>query len=142
MALDKDKLLKYINDIEQQTAVIEAALNTSNQDLLVDTLKLNGLKYAILTNAEAVGSCLQHILAKKYFIAITGYSEIIKKAGEKEIISPDLLKRLVPFIHFRNMLVHHYWRVEDETFLENLRQGVNDFHKFREEIKEIIKKER
>ena len=39
-------------------------------------------------------------------------------------------------------MILHYWRVEDETFLENLRQGVNDFYKFREEIKEILKKER
>jgi len=36
-----------------------------------------------------------------------------------------LLERLQPFIVFRNMLVHQYWRVKDEVFLQNMRKGVN-----------------
>lgn len=49
-----------------------------------------------------------------------------------------LLERLQPFIVFRNMLVHQYWRVKDEVFLQNMRKGVKDFGEFAVNIKKLF----
>jgi uncharacterized protein YutE (UPF0331/DUF86 family) len=37
------------------------------------------------------------------------------------------------------MLVHQYWRVDNNVFETNLRNGLNDFRLFVAEIKKIIK---
>jgi uncharacterized protein YutE (UPF0331/DUF86 family) len=36
------------------------------------------------------------------------------------------------------MLVHQYWRVRDQKFLANLREGLVDFHEFVRDIRAII----
>ena len=71
---------------------------------------------------------MQHILAKKHSAVIRGYSEALAKAKEHKVAPDDLLERLQPFARFRNLLVHQYWRIEDQRFLENIRDGLEDFH--------------
>jgi uncharacterized protein YutE (UPF0331/DUF86 family) len=51
------------------------------------------------------------------------------------LVDEELLGRLRPFFVFRNMLVHQYWRVQDEIFLKNLRAGLNDFREFTRQIR-------
>ena len=42
---------------------------------------------------------------------------------------------------FRKMLVHQYWKVDDNVFMKNLREGLDDFRNFVNEIRNIIKEE-
>ena len=39
------------------------------------------------------------------------------------------------------MLVHQYWRVDNNVFENNLRDGLNDFRMFVNEIRKIIKED-
>ncbi len=59
------------------------------------------------------------------------------KAKEYRIVSPELIERLLPFARFRNMLVHQYWRVKDQLFLKNIREGIQDFETFVKKINEL-----
>jgi uncharacterized protein YutE (UPF0331/DUF86 family) len=88
--------------------------------------------------AEAIASTLQHILVKKYNIVIDGYMAVYSESKEHKVISTKLLTRLQPFFRFRNMLVHQYWRVDKKVFVENLKDGLNDFRGFAKEIRKII----
>jgi len=81
---------------------------------------------------------LQHILAKKYNIVIDGYMAVFRESKEHKVISTELLIRLQPFFRFRNMLVHQYWRVDNKVFIENLRNGLNDFRIFVNETRKVI----
>ena len=85
--------------------------------------------------AEAIASALQHILAKKYNTVVDGYMDVFTKSMICSILPEELLEKLKPFIVFRNMLVHQYWRVKDEIFLNNMRSGINDFRDFTINIK-------
>jgi uncharacterized protein YutE (UPF0331/DUF86 family) len=89
--------------------------------------------------AEAIASALQHILARKYNTVVDGYMDVFSKSMVCSILPEDLLERLKPFIVFRNMLVHQYWRVKDEIFLINMRSGINDFRDFIINIKNQLK---
>ncbi|NIO04884.1 MAG: DUF86 domain-containing protein [Proteobacteria bacterium] len=42
------------------------------------------------------------------------YSEVIRLMGENGVFEGDLAKRLVEMVKFRNMLVHLYWKIEDD----------------------------
>lgn len=82
---------------------------------------LKSLKYSVIVIAEAMAGALQHILAKNHGIAVDGYANALMKSTQHKVVDEDLLGRLLPLFVFRNMLVHQYWKVEDETFLKNLR---------------------
>jgi uncharacterized protein YutE (UPF0331/DUF86 family) len=74
-------------------------------------------------------------------VVIDGYTAVFSKSKDNNVISSKLLTRLQPFVRFRNMLVHQYWRVDNNVFQNNLRNGLKDFRLFVAEIKKIIKED-
>jgi uncharacterized protein YutE (UPF0331/DUF86 family) len=143
--LDYKRLGKYLDEIAAETIDIEKVLNwkgEKSEDLVQqDPYILKSLKYSTIVIAEAVASTLQHILAKKYNVVIDGYMAVFSRSKENKVISIKLLTRLQPFFRFRNMLVHQYWRVDNKVFESNLRDGLNDFRTFVNEIRKIIKED-
>ena len=139
--LDLERISKNLQDIYSEVDEIDDLFLCKNiEDILEDPLILKALKYSVITINEAIANTLQHILAKHFSISISGYAECLEKACQYQIISKDLFQRLSPFVRFRNMLVHRYWIVNDEIFLRNLKEGLEDFRKFQLEIKEWLKK--
>jgi len=143
--LDDERLAKYLDEIAAETIDIEKILDQRGKKkdgLLIDPHILKSFKYSTIVIAEAIASTLQHILAKKYNVVIDGYTAVFSKSKDNNVISSKLLTRLQPFVRFRNMLVHQYWRVDNSVFENNLRNGLNDFRQFVAEIKKLIKEER
>ncbi len=141
MKLDKERLEKYLDEIAAETIDIEKIISQKSKkhdDILQDPHIIKSLKYSTIVSAEAIASALQHILAKKYNIVIDGYMAVFRESKEHKVISTELLTRLQPFLRFRNMLVHQYWRVDNKVFAENLRNGLNDFRIFVNETRKII----
>ena len=144
MKLDDERLEKYLDEIATETIDIEKAIGPNdkkNNVLVQDPHILKSLKYSTIVIAEAIASALQHILAKKYNVVIDGYTAVFSKSKDNNVISSKLLTKLQPFVRFRNMLVHQYWRVDNNVFENNLRNGLNDFRLFVAEIKKIIKED-
>ena len=144
MKLDDERLGKYLDEIAAETIDIEKTISPKGKkkdDLVQDPHILKSLKYSTIVIAEAIASTLQHILAKKYNVVIDGYMAVFSKSKDNQVISTKLLTRLQPFFRFRNMLVHQYWRVDNIVFENNLRDGLNDFRMFVNEIRKIIKED-
>jgi uncharacterized protein YutE (UPF0331/DUF86 family) len=128
--IDLSKLEKYINDISIETKKIHKNLKSENATILNDPDRIGSLKYSVIVIAEAIAHTLHHILAKRHSISVSGYKDVLIKSRDYRLISPELSNNLQPFISFRNMLVHHYWKVDDALFLKNLRDGLDDFQNF------------
>ena len=138
MELDKVRIEKYLDEIINESLVIQQVLKKCDDDIIQSPIYLRGLKYSIILISEAIANTLQHILAKKYNISVNGYSQCFTKAQNNNIISNQLFERLKPFSNFRNMLVHQYWQIDDILFLSNLRSGINDFQLFVKEINDKL----
>jgi len=137
--LDKRRIEKYLDEIAAETLDVEKILEKKNEEILKNNHILKSLKYSTIVIAEAIASTLQHILAKKHNTVVDGYMDVFNKSMICSILTEELLERLKPFIVFRNMLVHQYWRVKDEIFLNNMRMGINDFRDFIINIKNQLK---
>ena len=138
MKIDKDRIEKYLGEIAAETIDIRTILKRSNAEIAKDQHVLKSLKYSTIVIAEAVASTLQHFLAKKHNVVVGGYMDVFAKSIACSLLTEDLLERLQPFIVFRNMLVHQYWRVKDEVFLNNMRKGVKDFAEFSASIQKQL----
>lgn len=144
MELDDERLKKYLDEIAAETIDIEKTIGRKGKKkggLVQDSHIIKSLKYSTIVIAEAIASTLQHILAKKYNVVIDGYMAVFRESRDNKVISTKLLTRLQPFFRFRNMLVHQYWRVDNNVFENNLRDGLNDFRMFVNEIRKIIKED-
>ena len=139
MKLDKRRIEKYLDEIAAETLDVKKILEKANDEILKDKHFLKSLKYSTIVIAEAIASALQHILAKKHNTVVDGYMDVFTKSMICSLLPEELLERLKPFIVFRNMLVHQYWKVKDEIFLNNMRNGINDFRDFTINIKNQLK---
>jgi uncharacterized protein YutE (UPF0331/DUF86 family) len=138
--LDLRRIDSYLQQIVTEVADLEKILALPDGQIVSDRAKLKSLKYSVIVIAEAMTGALQHLLAKKHSVAVDGYSDALKKSTQHKVVDEELLGRLRPFFVFRNMLVHQYWRVQDETFLKNLRAGLNDFREFARQIRQDLNK--
>ncbi len=67
------------------------------------------------------------------------YSEVIRLMGENGVFEGDLVKRLVEMVKFRNMLVHLYWKIEDDRVHSYLKKNLDDFEAFIQAIRTYLK---
>lgn len=141
MLINIDRIEEYLNDITTEVYDVKCILNEPDEQVLQDQHLIKSLKYSTIVIAEAIGSLFQHVLARKHNVAVRGYTEAFVKAKEYRIVSPELIERLLPFARFRNMLVHQYWRVKDQLFLKNIREGMQDFETFVKKINELYIKQ-
>ncbi len=130
MSVDQSRVEKYLGDIASELQDITSILRCPDEEILANRHLLKSLKYSVVVIAEAMGGLLQHILARRHKVAISGYVEAFTRAREYAIVPQNLIDRLVPFVRFRNIVVHQYWRVENQVFLRNVRDGIEDFGEF------------
>jgi uncharacterized protein YutE (UPF0331/DUF86 family) len=136
--MDKERLDTYLLAIALETAAIVDVLKNSDEYLLASPHLIKSCKYSLIVISEAIANTLQHILAKKFHTAVSGYAEVFIKAKNFKLLSNEMIERLQPLIRFRNMLVHQYWRIDDIVFLNNLRAGISDFKGFIHDIRKIM----
>lgn len=58
---------------------------------------------------------------------------------EKQVISEEMALKLKDMKAFRNVLIHHYTKIEDKRVYENITTNREDFLVFKKEIKEYLK---
>lgn len=140
MKVDIHRITKYLNDIKEDTLKIEGILKERPEfELLRDEMARLALKYLVVEIAEAMANVLQHLLARRFGIAVKGYIDTVNKSAEKGIISRGTFNKIKPFFDFRNSLIHRYWLIEDRVFIKNLQDGYKDFFRFCEEITSSLK---
>jgi len=141
MKIDIERIQRYLLEIKARHYEIDQLMGRmSDAELLKDTWVLKGLKYVLVEIAEAMANLLQHILAKEMGEPVTGYVETIIRAGEANILSDSLSKRLRPFFDFRNSLIHRYWFISDEKLLSLVRENKEDFTSFISEVEDYLKR--
>jgi len=140
MKIDIEKIQQYLSEIKTRHHEIEELLlKSSNAQILEEPWVLRGLKFTLIEIAEALANTLQHILAKDMGEPVVGYVETIIRAGETNILTESLSKKLKPFFDFRNSLIHRYWFISDEKLLTLVRENKTDFVSFIEAIENYIK---
>ncbi len=65
---------------------------------------------------------------------------IIKNLEDKKIISEELAEKIIQMKGFRNILVHRYGKINDKESFETIKENLNDFKIFKEEIVNFLKK--
>ena len=79
-----------------------------------------------------------HLLKEKNEPAPVSYSSAFLRAGELEIISIELSKRLAKSTGLRNILVHQYEEVDNRLVHESISDAIRDYSLFVREINEQI----
>jgi len=122
----------FLAEIRRNSLALNVLIDQN--DLHPDSLPLKAAKYILIELAEAMANTIQHVLAKEYGVAVSGYLDTVAKGLEHGLLTEELHARLKPFFAFRNSLIHRYWNVDDAKLIENIIAGRKDFELFLDRI--------
>ena len=111
----------------------------SEDEFLGHYEKIDTAKYNFIVAIEAIIDICNRIISKRQLGFPQDYSDVIKLMGQEGVLQEDLVKRLIEMVKFRNMLVHVYWKIENERLYKYLQENSGDFEAFEEAIRKYLK---
>lgn len=126
------KLLNYVTDLEQ-------AEDINWEKYKSDTRSRAFVERYIHLAIEEVFDISNHIISFYSWREPSGYRDLFLVLNEKGIIPDNQLTNFQNMASFRNMLVHHYEKIDDELVFGFFKRRLNDFVLFTELIKQMTK---
>lgn len=123
-------LKNYIKDLRSVRGIY---FNSYSRDIKLQRFVERTLQIAI----EACLDTGNHIISDKGYREPEDNRDIFKILGENKVIPGGLQKRLEDMASFRNLIVHHYGKIDNEIVYGILKKRLRDFEDF---MKVISKK--
>jgi uncharacterized protein YutE (UPF0331/DUF86 family) len=122
------KLLnEYINDLKELQPV---SFSTYQENKLIRRTVERTLHLAV----EACLDIGQHIIAQESYRMPRNNKEVFQILHEEDIVSSELLARLVAMAGFRNLIVHDYATIDNAAVFSILKRHLGDFTAFAQAI--------
>jgi uncharacterized protein YutE (UPF0331/DUF86 family) len=112
----------------------------SEDEFLSHYEKIDTSKYNFIVAIEAIIDICNRIISKRELGFPQDYSDVIKLMSQEGVLEGDLVGRLLEMVKFRNMLVHLYWKIENDRLYKYLKENLGDFEAFKEAIRKYLKK--
>ena len=137
--LENDILKRLFDELDRALEKLKDLSRLSKNELLEHYGKIDAAKYNFIVAIGAGIDICNRIIARENFGYPQEYSEVIKLMGERKVLDEDLVARWVEMVKFRNLLVHLYWKVENEKLYEYLKINLGDFEEFKSAIRNYLK---
>ena len=140
MSIDRDRVTAYISEIKTSLENLRNYARLNKQDFLSSPVSIRDTKYCFIIAGQAAIDLCYHLTAKMLKKAPSDYANCFELLAETGKFNVDTLKAMANMAKFRNLLVHHYIKVENERVYDKLKE-IDCFDRFIEEIEMIIKEE-
>jgi len=136
--VDKTLLLRKLAELEEYLKQIKEYAKVSaeqySKDWKIQRIVERTLQMMIETCADIAG----HIISDKGYRVPTSYADTFRVLYEKEILAKELFETMEKISKFRNIIVHHYDRIDPEIVVNILRKDLDDFLIFKNTIVTLL----
>ncbi len=136
--VDKTLLLRKLAELEEYLKQIKEYAKVSaeqySKDWRIQRIIERTLQMMIETCADIAG----HIISDKGYRVPTSYADMFRVLYEKEILAKELFETMEKISKFRNIIVHHYDRIDPEIVVNILRKDLDDFLIFKNTIVTLL----
>jgi uncharacterized protein YutE (UPF0331/DUF86 family) len=126
------ELETYIKQIQEYSAI---TLKEYSKDWKLQRIVERTLQMMI----ELCVDIANLIIADEKFRVPTSYSDTFKVLEEEGLISDEQCNTMKKMAQFRNIIVHHYDKIDETIIVNILRQNLKDFFEYRDSVLKIIK---
>ena len=126
-----EEYLKQVNEYAQVTA------DQYSKDWRTQRIIERTLQMMIEIGADIAG----HIISDKGYRVPTTYADTFRVLYENDILNKELFEAMEKMAKFRNIIVHHYDKVDTEIVIGILRNDLGDFVSFKDAILKAIKEQ-
>ncbi|MCK5486713.1 MAG: DUF86 domain-containing protein [Desulfobacterales bacterium] len=136
--VDEALILRKLAELDQYYKQLKEYENTTvdqySDDWKIQRIIERTLQMMIETCVDIAG----HIIADKGFRIPKSYADTFKVLLEEKILSRKLSAVMEKMAKFRNIVVHHYDKVDAEIVAAILKNDLADFVSYKEAIIELI----
>lgn len=138
--LENSVLNRLFTEMDESLRKLISLSKLSEDEFLSHYEKVDTSKYNFIVAIEAIIDICNRIISKRKLGFPQDYSDVIKLMGQQGVLEGDLVGRLLEMVKFRNMLVHIYWKIENDRLYKYLKENLGDFEAFKEAIRKYLKK--
>jgi len=80
-----------------------------------------------------------HIISDKGYRVPATYADTFRVLYENDMLNKGLFETMEKIAKFRNIIVHHYGKIDAEIVVGILKKDLNDFSAFKDAIINILK---
>jgi uncharacterized protein YutE (UPF0331/DUF86 family) len=139
--VDSNLLLRKLAQLEEYLQQVREFSSVTSSEYSGDWKIQRIVERTIQMMIEICIDIAGHLISDKKLRVPTSYADTFKVLLENDCISSALYQSLENMAKFRNILVHHYDKVDEAIVIIILKKHLNDFLIYRDAILEVIKKE-
>ncbi|MDI6728781.1 MAG: DUF86 domain-containing protein [Thermodesulfovibrionales bacterium] len=136
--IDRDRVTAYISEIKVSLDNLKNYARLDRQSFLSSPVSIRDTKYCFIIAGQAAIDMCYHLTAKLLKKAPSDYGNCFELLGETGKFNKETLKCMANMAKFRNLLVHHYIKVDDDRVYDKLNE-IDCFERFIQELKDIVK---
>jgi len=138
--LENSVLNRLFTEMDESLRKLRSLSKLSEDEFLSHYEKTDTSKYNFIVAIEAIIDICNRMISKRELGFPQDYSDVIKLMSQEGVLEGDLVGRLVEMVKFRNMLVHLYWKIENDRLYQYLKENLGDFEAFKKAIRKYLKK--
>ncbi|ACS33488.1 type VII toxin-antitoxin system HepT family RNase toxin [Thermococcus gammatolerans] len=140
MEIDRELVERRLAEIKGALVELGEIVRAGKEEFLSNSLLRNAAKYLLITAIEGAFSVCNHISVRMGRVP-KSYADCFKTLAELGVVEKDLAERLARMARFRNVLVHRYWRIDDELVFEIMKKDTRDLEEFVRAVGEYVKRQ-
>ena len=137
--VDKALVLRKLSELEEYLGQIREYTNITieqySSDWKIQRIIERTLQIMIETCVDVAG----HIISDREYRIPKSYADTFRVLHEENILEKELFETMDKMAKFRNIVVHHYTKVDAEIVVNILKRDLNDFLDFKNAIIKILK---
>jgi len=133
-------LSRLFTDFDEALGKLKRLAEHSHREFLEHYEKIDSAKYNFIVTIESLIDICNRIIAKQKLGSPEDYADVVRLMKGKGVIEETLAQRLIQMVKFRNMLVHVYWKIENDKVYQYLTENLEDFESFKKAMRAYLAK--
>ena len=132
--VDPIRIRELLGNIADAQRRLRELGQLSKENFLADYRNTESAKYLLIGATEAAIDICNHIVARQGGRAPEDYADCFTILTDLNVIGTDLAAQLKRMARFRNLIVHLYWKEDNERVYEIIQDELNDLDSFRQQV--------
>jgi uncharacterized protein YutE (UPF0331/DUF86 family) len=136
--VDKSLIMRKLAQLEEYLQQIKGYSSVSIDGYRQDWKTQRIVERTLQIMLEICSDIAGHVIADRRLRVPASYADTFKVLLENELIGPDLYQVMENMAKFRNIIVHHYDKIDETIVVGILRRHLDDFLMFRDAVLKVL----
>ena len=137
--VDKSLILRKIGEMEEHLKQVKEFAGISLEEYSKDWKVQRIVERTLQMIIEICVDIANHIISDKEYRIPEGYADTFKVLYEEGILKQDLFEIMEKIAKFRNIIIHHYDKVDEAIVVSILKRHLDDFLLFKEVVLNLLR---